>query len=769
MPCCICFKTAKHKRVIDQLYPKNLDGDIIDNNVSNMTLYALTEPNSLPDIGQYLQTRIYRDFQRKRIRHVEIGMEAAERLIMSSHGKLGLFALYVENCMKLLFKQSNDRLRRAAAKTFVTFCGFLQEPIDFGRARAFVTDLVAMSRDTSADAATRASLRASGLQAVHRVISQLQKALSSEWEEIIPAIVENLTPGVAEPDSAASVAAECLQSIAQVTDSATLPRLLEPLFEYFKTHQTWRDGALLPQECMRLIITSVTPRVAWSLLSTLASVDDDKAGLDVQTRSAFINVLTAAITRVRANVFVPDWGMRLIVVHLLRLLVNAVKAQKDDAADTAVHAQLQQAVQTCISTFAASFKHASHRLQLLVAIAEKRLTGTEEEERGLRFALVDSIARAAAPPLNDIDTSDFPSEILLPLAGWCVHPLPDVRYRALQALRDVLALGAMPTTPVSIGSLDAARAMQLQPSQRQVEVICAGVHRCGLATDNPPAVFAAMSALLAQLLLFDRTVTTIISLLFSWQERLAEVDRLPAEQQQELLQCTLSVFVRVTRTAGASAAADESATKLPDLTAVVGMLTPQAASFGYTDSEAFAAQLAEPYSGSREIIESVTQASDTPTLLFSKPGSLETRSSSNSIVLEPGSVVLPANDAQLAAILRTPVRPPADSKRRAADIFGSAERSEYGQLMATAKKLEAKRQTSAPVVDSGAGVALSEVELEVVTATTELPAALLEPFSDTCVFNKTLPTFAWQSSVPHSFDAFEAPPLPIAHKASAAD
>lgn len=100
--CCGCCAALRprYKRLVDNIFPANPEDGLVRNNMEKLTFYALSSPEKLDRIGEYLALRVSRDISRHRVKYVEISMEAMDQLLVACHAQS--LNLFVESFLKMV-------------------------------------------------------------------------------------------------------------------------------------------------------------------------------------------------------------------------------------------------------------------------------------------------------------------------------------------------------------------------------------------------------------------------------------------------------------------------------------------------------------------------------------------------------------------------------------------------------------------------------------------------------------------------------------------
>ena len=82
--CCCSPCRPAYKRHVDAIYPAAAEDGLVKNKNETLTYFAMTSPEKLDRIGEYLAYRISRDVNRGRIEFVFIGVESMDHLLKSA-------------------------------------------------------------------------------------------------------------------------------------------------------------------------------------------------------------------------------------------------------------------------------------------------------------------------------------------------------------------------------------------------------------------------------------------------------------------------------------------------------------------------------------------------------------------------------------------------------------------------------------------------------------------------------------------------------------
>ena len=82
--CCCSPCRPAYKRHVDAIYPAAAEDGLVKNKMESLVYFAMTSPEKLDRIGEYLAYRISRDVNRSRKEFVFIGVDAMDQLLKSA-------------------------------------------------------------------------------------------------------------------------------------------------------------------------------------------------------------------------------------------------------------------------------------------------------------------------------------------------------------------------------------------------------------------------------------------------------------------------------------------------------------------------------------------------------------------------------------------------------------------------------------------------------------------------------------------------------------
>eukprot|EP00282_Hemiselmis_andersenii_P016963 CAMPEP_0114158166 /NCGR_PEP_ID=MMETSP0043_2-20121206/27045_1 /TAXON_ID=464988 /ORGANISM="Hemiselmis andersenii, Strain CCMP644" /LENGTH=143 /DNA_ID=CAMNT_0001253853 /DNA_START=374 /DNA_END=803 /DNA_ORIENTATION=- len=113
-----------------------------ESEMERLTVYALTTPKKLPEIGLYLERRVGKKFARKEYGHLQVAIRIMNQLIIACHADLRLFASVVERLTKFLLRQVDaPDLQVLGCETLTVFANTQDESQQAHSLLPFIDDL----------------------------------------------------------------------------------------------------------------------------------------------------------------------------------------------------------------------------------------------------------------------------------------------------------------------------------------------------------------------------------------------------------------------------------------------------------------------------------------------------------------------------------------------------------------------------------------------------------------------------------------------------
>jgi len=169
--------------------------------MEKLTFYALSSPEKLDRIGEYIAQRVARDLNRHRIGYVHIAMQAMDQLLVACHAQS--LNLFIESFLKIvqqLLETTDYQMQLLATSSFVRFANIEEDtPSYHRRYDFFISKFSSLCHNNTKELDVRCKLRVAGLCGLRGVI---RKTVSDDlqvdiWHEqhmdkIVPSLIYNL-------------------------------------------------------------------------------------------------------------------------------------------------------------------------------------------------------------------------------------------------------------------------------------------------------------------------------------------------------------------------------------------------------------------------------------------------------------------------------------------------------------------------------------------------------------------------------------------------
>lgn len=201
---CMCCAACRprYRRLVDGIYPAIPEHGVVKANMQKLTYYAISHPEKLDRIGDYLANRLSRDVYRQRTGYVRVGVEAMDSLLAACHGSAGL-NLFVESFLKViqkLLESQQPDFEVMATDSFVGFANIEEDtPSYHRRYDFFISKFSSLCHSSFPVMQTRQKLRSAGIKGLRGVV---RKTVSDDlqaniWEKqhmekIVPSLLYNM-------------------------------------------------------------------------------------------------------------------------------------------------------------------------------------------------------------------------------------------------------------------------------------------------------------------------------------------------------------------------------------------------------------------------------------------------------------------------------------------------------------------------------------------------------------------------------------------------
>uniref|UniRef100_A0A8B9KED5 EFR3 homolog A (S. cerevisiae) n=1 Tax=Astyanax mexicanus TaxID=7994 RepID=A0A8B9KED5_ASTMX len=187
----------RYKRLVDNIFPEDPKDGLVKSDMEKLTFFAVSAPEKLDRIGEYLAERLSRDVVRHRYGYVVIAMEALDQLLMACHSQS--IKPFVESFLHMVAKLLESKepdLQVLGTNSFVKFANIEEDtPSYHRRYDFFVSQFSAMCHSTHEDPETRTRIRVAGIKGLQGVV---RKTVNDELQAIIwePQHMDKLIPSM---------------------------------------------------------------------------------------------------------------------------------------------------------------------------------------------------------------------------------------------------------------------------------------------------------------------------------------------------------------------------------------------------------------------------------------------------------------------------------------------------------------------------------------------------------------------------------------------
>uniref|UniRef100_L7M9J5 Uncharacterized protein n=1 Tax=Rhipicephalus pulchellus TaxID=72859 RepID=L7M9J5_RHIPC len=389
MGCCGCCAALRprYKRLVDNIFPANPEDGLVRNNMEKLTFYALSSPEKLDRIGEYLALRVSRDISRHRLKFVEISMEAMDQLLVACHAQS--LNLFVESFLKMvqrLLECQNPDLQLLATQSFVRFANIEEDtPSYHRRYDFFVSKFSSLCHDNNPDIELRKQLRLAGLRGLQGVV---RKTVSDDlqvniWDEthmekIVPSLLFNMqdanaraseTPDSPQVETPVTLAENCFREVMGRATYGHIASVIKPVLKHLDNHQLWVPNTFSVYT-FKIIMYSIQAQYSYAVIQILMNHLDEMYRLETgastadetdqdqgtpiskgpKVRTGIVKVLFHIVTIAAGESVGPSV---LEVFHsLLNHLRHSITIRSADGSDVEDEREFQEAVIATLGEFA---------------------------------------------------------------------------------------------------------------------------------------------------------------------------------------------------------------------------------------------------------------------------------------------------------------------------------------------------------------------------------------------------------------------------------
>ncbi|XP_029687482.1 protein EFR3 homolog A isoform X1 [Takifugu rubripes] len=309
----------RYKRLVDNIFPEDPKDGLSKSDMEKLTFYAVSAPEKLDRIGEYLAKRLSHDVVRHRYGYVVIAMEALDQLLMACHSQS--IKPFVESFLHMVAKLLESRepdLQVLGTNSFVKFANIEEDtPSYHRRYDFFVSQFSAMCHSTHEDPETRTRIRVAGIRGLQGVV---RKTVNDElqaiiWEpqhmdKLVPSMLFNMqdsedldravhpsTPLVAGQDgeeNPSTLAETCFRELLGRAAYGNMNNAVRPVLVHLDHHHLWEPNEFAVS-CFRIIMYSIQAQHSHHVIQQVLNHLDTHNKDTPRVRAGIVQVLLETV------------------------------------------------------------------------------------------------------------------------------------------------------------------------------------------------------------------------------------------------------------------------------------------------------------------------------------------------------------------------------------------------------------------------------------------------------------------------------------------
>ncbi|KAI6216456.1 hypothetical protein M3Y99_01820800 [Aphelenchoides fujianensis] len=384
---CMCCSSCKPRylRLVDAIYPRQLNEGLVNANMTKLTFYTITHPEKLNRIGVYLLDRLSRDLYRQRYDQVKVAVDAMNGLLQACHTSPSL-SLFLENYLRMVQKllETNDPdLEKMATDLFVRFSTIEEKSPTYHREYDFfISKFSAMCHANRGPRCKEH--RYNGLRGMRGVIwksvADDASMQANMWQKqhmtkIVPSILYNFQeeadnwdehldhsnfdypyPDEVAKDEPHWLALQCLRELCGKCSFEALSKVLDPVLKHCDLHDKWipstNGKATFAIHTFKAILYSIQTQHSFFVLQEVIKHLENMKKSEVTNRRGVASVLLNIVTISGATI-----GPLLLSIFsdLLKSLKTSVEYYRTaECMDRNSERELQQTLIEVMGAFAAT-------------------------------------------------------------------------------------------------------------------------------------------------------------------------------------------------------------------------------------------------------------------------------------------------------------------------------------------------------------------------------------------------------------------------------
>ena len=453
---CACLK-PRYKRLVDNIFPDNPEDGLVKNNMVKLTYYAMSNSENLDRIGSYLEQKLSRDLQRRRIGFVFISMDVLDQLLVACHShSLNLFVeSFLKMVQKLLEFDSPD-LQVLATQSFVKFANIEEDnPSYHRRYDFFVSKFSAMCHCGKDNESIKTKIRNAGLRGLQGVV---RKTVSDDlqvniWEavhmdKIVPSLLYNMhNPSFTSVNLDSPKDEEHPVYLSEVVfrdlvcraSYGNIKSVLKPALIHYDNHRLWVPSDFVVK-CFKIIMYSVQQQYGYIVIQALMEHLDKHAKSDPQIKDSIIDTLYESVLIAAGGSIGPS--VLDVINTLLRHLRLSIDRKVDDEAQRIKETKFEENIINTIGEFARNLPD-YQKIEIMMFIMGKFPQFAPEEfgeamDIRMQSMLLKTLLKVASQYKTVEMQKTFPTEFMMPLLRISLLPEASMRVTVQQILHELI-------------------------------------------------------------------------------------------------------------------------------------------------------------------------------------------------------------------------------------------------------------------------------------------------------------------------------------------
>ncbi|XP_074641716.1 protein EFR3 homolog A-like [Tubulanus polymorphus] len=427
--CCVACK-PRYKVLVDNIFPVNPQDGLVKNNMEKLTFYALSSPEKLDRIGDYLAKRLSHDVHRHKIPFVFIAMEALDQLLVACHAQtLNLFVESFLRMVQKLLECDEPDLQCMATSSFVKFSNIEEDtPSYHRRYDFFVSKFSSMCHSNLDNEDDRTRIRVAGLRGLQGVVRKtvsddLQVNIWEHMDKIVPSLLYNIqshsreveSPGGEEHPSV--VAETCVRDLICRASFGNINSILQPALNHLDNHGLWVPNEFAVK-CFKMVMYSVQAQFGYLVVQILMSHLDDHSHSEAKVKASIVDVLGETVLIAAGGSIGPS--VLEVFNTLLRHLKNSVNSMTINEQSLNEEKRFQESIINTIGEFANHLPD-YQKIEILMFVMGKVPMPSDDDNLSdssdvlLQTMLLKTLLKVATKYKTVVYSNAFPPAFLEPL------------------------------------------------------------------------------------------------------------------------------------------------------------------------------------------------------------------------------------------------------------------------------------------------------------------------------------------------------------------